>query len=925
MKGQDWSTISDLLFTPTIEYLAIDSCYCELAMNGVSYSQGSIIPTFSNLKALTIYKPDAGTGVHELCQMLRCCDLQIFHLDEWARRPADGIGRDDLAEVLLCLRQHQNLEMLALILSHCASPSRSTRVKEQVNTWPRLEALYLQEQPQEWLELLPTLDELQILQLPTISPRPPTFKQTKLTVKSLRFGEGYYLGEDQFVHLLRAMPHLEFLDLDVKFQMDGETLRELVLHCPRLVVLDLRYTQLHLSIGTMIGLHPFRQLETMRFACIYFKDLPRLQSDAGLTIATLWRRIFPRLRHVACFSDRSHAMEDDWSEESEADNDVFATNPNTQHESDIEVAEQTAYAVFAGLSSLPFATFEMRRVSDCCYAPSRRGGLDRAALAERRKRLSAADGPGGTSSANGSSPQRAVQAAGVDFSPDSVLLDPTMSGNGTSNAPLIVASPAQIINIEDDALIDAYYKKFHKSHPFVLPRKHLAKMYQDLGRQPRFTPLIAVLRFIGDLYTSKSWSIPLQEYTETCFAQAAPSDPIMVQCRLLYSVALFWHDYKADAKREMDRATKLAIDLQMFRQEFAASHGADDPVLKESWRRTWWMLFIVDAYYAGTLGTMNLTVVDIPATVELPCEESEYESGNIPQPKTLEEFNCREFSPEGTKFSSFAYLIGAVQCAASAISVAPKTAVKEDSARVIQAADCSLDGWRLLLPADSKQVMTDTGEIDELMFQAHLLVHVATIGLHRPFSTLKFNAIEDVSSCAREAPLDTPTPDLVNVHTVRVLRSAEAQIRLLALPVREFCHSPFTTCMVSEGTLALLSACKFLFKGKDLAIARDQIRMTIGCLKVLGEVWPRTARNVRELQTIGQYVLGVGSRESNSDASNPTPGLHALQGDGSRSSSTNVLSSDTDILSSISSIQDLCGWYGLGDLPDLPWGIGDGL
>lgn len=140
-------------------------------------------------------------------------------------------------------------------------------------------------------------------------------------MKSLRFGEGYCLGEDQFVHLLRAMPHLEFLDLDVKFQMDGETLRELVLHCPRLVVLDLRYTQLHLSIGTMIGLHPFRQLETMRFACIYFKDLPRLQSDAGLTIATLWRRIFPRLRHVACFSDRSHAMEDDWSEESEADND----------------------------------------------------------------------------------------------------------------------------------------------------------------------------------------------------------------------------------------------------------------------------------------------------------------------------------------------------------------------------------------------------------------------------------------------------------------------------------------------------------------------------------------------------------------------------------------------------------------------------
>lgn len=42
----------------------------------------------------------------------------------------------------------------------------------------------------------------------------------------------------------------------------------------------------------------------------------------------------------------------------------------------------------------------------------------------------------------------------------------------------------------------------------------------------------------------------------------------------------------------------------------------------------------------------------------------------------------------------------------------------------MQAADSVLDGWRLLLPENRKQVMTKTGEIDELMFQAHLLVHV---------------------------------------------------------------------------------------------------------------------------------------------------------------------------------------------------------
>lgn len=223
----------------------------------------------------------------------------------------------------------------------------------------------------------------------------------------------------------------------------------------------------------------------------------------------------------------------------------------------------------------------------------------------------------------------------------------------------------------------------------------------------------------------------------------------MVQCRLLYSLALFWYDYKAESKMEMEKATRLALDLHMFSQDFAAKHGADDPVLRECWRRTWWMVYVVDAYYAGTLGTMNFDVVDIEATVDLPCEESEFESGvstdnllphagpfrrrleariahfdqNIPAPKTLEEFDCREFSPEST-FSSFAYLIGAVRCAASAISSAPKIANKDDSMHILQAADSSIDGWRLLLPESRKEVISKTGEIDELMFQAHLLIHV---------------------------------------------------------------------------------------------------------------------------------------------------------------------------------------------------------
>jgi hypothetical protein len=121
--------------------------------------------------------------------------------------------------------------------------------------------------------------------------------------------------------------------------------------------------------------------------------------------------------------------------------------------------------------------------------------------------------------------------------------------------------------------------------------------------------------------------------------------------------------------------------------------------------------------------------------------------------------------------------------------------------------------------------------------------------------------------------------------------------------------------MISEGTLALLSACKFLLEGKDMMIARNQIRMTIGCLKELGEVWPRTARNVREIQTIAHHVLGLLSKApSNSAKSSEVPPLSRGEGQGSMGSEADTSSESLDMLPSFEPIDDLCGWYKFGYL-----------
>lgn len=485
-------------------------------------------------------------------------------------------------------------------------------------------------------------------------------------------------------------------------------------------------------------------------------------------------------------------------------------------------------------------------------------------------------------------------------------------------------------DIETDPLVTSYYKHFHKFHPFLPPRKALVRIHNDATNDFDLAPVVAVMRLVGHIYTAQELSPQLRDHAEICIAQASPKHAVLVQCHLLYSVALFWYNSKAEANREIRTAVELAVDLKMFRREFANDHGAKDPVLMECLRRTWWMLYIVDAYYAGTLGTMNFAVFDIDATVDLPCEEWEYELEQIPVPNTLADFDCREFAAEGVSFSSFAYLIGAIKCAALAISISPKVAAKEDSTEMIQSADAIIDGWSLLLPKERKQVMTKAGDIDELMFQAHLLIHVATVGLHRPLSDLKFNPVEEVSSCARDPPPGNPTPDLINVHTVRVLRSVEAQIRLLALPSRPFHHTPFVTCMVSEGTLALLSACAFQLSGKELAVARDQIRMTIGCLKDLGEFWPRTASNVKEIQTIARHVLGLnGSRPNGSDSttnSSNVPSISGGESRGSLGSEAGEPSIQDGVLGSLGSMDDVCGWYNLSDLgPELEQWMSDGL
>jgi hypothetical protein len=77
----------------------------------------------------------------------------------------------------------------------------------------------------------------------------------------------------------------------------------------------------------------------------------------------------------------------------------------------------------------------------------------------------------------------------------------------------------------------------------------------------------------------------------------------------------------------MDAAIRIALDLTMFRRRFAVENGEGDAVLEESWRRTWWQVYISDAIFAAIRREAAFPTREVDVSVELPCEEEDYETG----------------------------------------------------------------------------------------------------------------------------------------------------------------------------------------------------------------------------------------------------------------------------------------------------------
>jgi len=99
--------------------------------------------------------------------------------------------------------------------------------------------------------------------------------------------------------------------------------------------------------------------------------------------------------------------------------------------------------------------------------------------------------------------------------------------------------------------------------------------------------------------------------------------------------------------------------------------------------------------------------------------------------------------------------------------------------------------------------------------------------------------------------------------------------------------------------------------------------MNIGCLKLLGELWPRTTRNLQEIQTIARHILGIEeSRSTNSShtsSNNSALDLSNNQKQISFRSEAESWSNNTDLSPPLNSFEDLCGLYNRNEIGQDPF------
>jgi hypothetical protein len=298
----------------------------------------------------------------------------------------------------------------------------------------------------------------------------------------------------------------------------------------------------------------------------------------------------------------------------------------------------------------------------------------------------------------------------------------------------------------------------------------------------------------------------------------------------------------------------------MHRQSFAETM-TDDPIRKESLRRTFWELFVVEGMMTALGMRTIFTLSELPVLeVPLPCEERIYQDGLIPPlyPPTIKQFDDRVFADEDIPFSSYSYRVDAVRILGRVVMLSNSNSGQQHQEE-IESVDARIASWFHHIPDSKMELMRPDGTTDEMMFQARMIINGASIYLNFPRSDLLSSpAVAAEVICGHSGICLMPAFSH-HAHAMRALNAAGEISNLAALRTPALRHTPFFICSLVLSSIVQLAGYS-VKAGQMPDPRRDRLTLTIGVFKSLGRTWAISQSIMKQIKAVARDVLEIGVR-----------------------------------------------------------------
>lgn len=418
------------------------------------------------------------------------------------------------------------------------------------------------------------------------------------------------------------------------------------------------------------------------------------------------------------------------------------------------------------------------------------------------------------------------------------------SGTDMSDMNLFEGARSKIWE-SDDRLVRLYYENFHVAHPVLVP----SALYYSRD-YPQYLQL--VVNLIGSHYLPSGPSQQLKDAANSELTTTQDRSPCMVQAWLLYSISLYARDDWADAQDAISKAATLATELGMQRREYTSSMDSEQSIEAESMRRTWWELYLVDIMMSVSLKPIHLRCSVTMPEVSLPCEESVYAKGTeVPIPTRFMSYKSRIFAAEETLFSSFSYRIDAMMILCRVLVL---NQVRDPHRDHLQAIENALVSWVNHLPPKKLDIIDAYGNVDEMMFQAHIVIAYAAMLLHLPRSELQplLPPRGDVFWPCSPGTL-SPTFSRV-VHSIKATEASRRISDFVSICPNIQKHTPLI--IPALGLCGMIQLATSVSHSEEcLDHHCNRVTLVLGCLRVTRRTWNSADTAFNRVRTCAAEVL----------------------------------------------------------------------